>query len=273
MIEAPLALAFASGMLATVNPCGFAMLPAYLAFFLGIDGRDRDVRASVAPVARSGAVGVGRVPAGVQRGGGGHLPPVGVGRPVDPVGHHRHRRGARGPRGRHGAGLSSRWSTCPSSSGAAAPATGSRCSSSASPTPSHRSPAPCRCSRARWRARSGGRTWSPAWPCSSAYSLGMTLVLLALTVSMGLARQGLVQRLRRTLPYVTARLGGAARRRPAPTSPTTAGTSDGSGRATWGTDHRSSTPSPAGRPPCPVGSQRWGPPALASSSPWPWPWC
>ena len=36
-----------------------------------------------------------------------------------------------------------------------------------------------------------------------AYSLGMTLVLLALTVSLGMARQGLVHRLRRALPYVT----------------------------------------------------------------------
>lgn len=51
MIDAPLALAFASGMLATVNPCGFAMLPAYLGYFLGVEagveGGARDVRASV----------------------------------------------------------------------------------------------------------------------------------------------------------------------------------------------------------------------------------
>src|SRR3546814_13667307 len=47
MIDAPLAIAFVSGMLATVNPCGFAMLPAYLGFFLGQEGGDRDVRASV----------------------------------------------------------------------------------------------------------------------------------------------------------------------------------------------------------------------------------
>ncbi|MGK2928288.1 MAG: cytochrome c biogenesis CcdA family protein [Acidimicrobiales bacterium] len=38
MIEAPLALAFASGMVAAVNPCGFAMLPAYVTFFLGREG-------------------------------------------------------------------------------------------------------------------------------------------------------------------------------------------------------------------------------------------
>jgi len=55
VIEAPLALAFASGMLATVNPCGFAMLPAYLGFFLGVEGGDRDLRAGVS---RSLAVGL-----------------------------------------------------------------------------------------------------------------------------------------------------------------------------------------------------------------------
>ena len=37
VIDAPLALAFTAGMLATVNPCGFVMLPAYLSYFLGID--------------------------------------------------------------------------------------------------------------------------------------------------------------------------------------------------------------------------------------------
>ncbi|MEZ5260481.1 MAG: cytochrome c biogenesis CcdA family protein [Acidimicrobiales bacterium] len=51
---APLALAFAAGMLATVNPCGFAMLPAYLSYFVGLEddpsaaGADRTVLRSVA---------------------------------------------------------------------------------------------------------------------------------------------------------------------------------------------------------------------------------
>lgn len=37
------------GMVATVNPCGFAMLPAYLSYFLGLEDRDaREPRASVA---------------------------------------------------------------------------------------------------------------------------------------------------------------------------------------------------------------------------------
>ena len=38
MFVAPLALALASGMVAAVNPCGFAMLPAYVTFFLGAEG-------------------------------------------------------------------------------------------------------------------------------------------------------------------------------------------------------------------------------------------
>ena len=48
MIDAPLALAFTAGMVATVNPCGFAMLPAYLSFFLGIESADgEDATASI----------------------------------------------------------------------------------------------------------------------------------------------------------------------------------------------------------------------------------
>ena len=38
VIDAPLALAFGAGMLAAVNPCGFAMLPAYLSYFCGLEG-------------------------------------------------------------------------------------------------------------------------------------------------------------------------------------------------------------------------------------------
>ena len=37
MIDAPLALAFTAGLVATLNPCGFAMLPAYLSWYLGTD--------------------------------------------------------------------------------------------------------------------------------------------------------------------------------------------------------------------------------------------
>jgi cytochrome c-type biogenesis protein len=36
VIDAPFALAFTAGLVATVNPCGFAMLPAYLGYFMGL---------------------------------------------------------------------------------------------------------------------------------------------------------------------------------------------------------------------------------------------
>jgi cytochrome c biogenesis protein CcdA len=39
VIEGPYAIAFVSGLIAVVNPCGFAMLPAYLSSFLGIESR------------------------------------------------------------------------------------------------------------------------------------------------------------------------------------------------------------------------------------------
>ncbi len=38
MFDVPIGLAFTAGMVASVNPCGFAMLPAYLGFFVGSDG-------------------------------------------------------------------------------------------------------------------------------------------------------------------------------------------------------------------------------------------
>ena len=42
----PLALAFTTDMVVTVNPCGFVMLPAYLSFFAGAD-QERDVARAV----------------------------------------------------------------------------------------------------------------------------------------------------------------------------------------------------------------------------------
>lgn len=36
--EVPLALAFGAGLVATVNPCGFAMLPPFIAYYLGEGG-------------------------------------------------------------------------------------------------------------------------------------------------------------------------------------------------------------------------------------------
>jgi cytochrome c biogenesis protein CcdA len=49
MFDAPLAAAFTAGMIAVVNPCGFAMLPAYLGYFLGTDrGEDGDAGVGLA---------------------------------------------------------------------------------------------------------------------------------------------------------------------------------------------------------------------------------
>lgn len=45
MISGDFALAFTTGMVASVNPCGFAMLPAYLGFFLGTETSERSVTA------------------------------------------------------------------------------------------------------------------------------------------------------------------------------------------------------------------------------------
>ena len=40
--QGPFAYYLAVGMVATVNPCGFAMLPAYLSYYLGLDDETRD---------------------------------------------------------------------------------------------------------------------------------------------------------------------------------------------------------------------------------------
>ncbi len=37
MIVAPFAVALAAGVIAAFNPCGFAMLPAYVSYFVGLD--------------------------------------------------------------------------------------------------------------------------------------------------------------------------------------------------------------------------------------------
>ena len=43
LIEGNFAYSFMLGMLAAVNPCGFVLLPAYLLYFLGIDGANQGV--------------------------------------------------------------------------------------------------------------------------------------------------------------------------------------------------------------------------------------
>jgi cytochrome c biogenesis protein CcdA len=45
--DGTLAFAFAAGMVATINPCGFAMLPAYLSYFLGMEDRSTTPTAGI----------------------------------------------------------------------------------------------------------------------------------------------------------------------------------------------------------------------------------
>ena len=56
-MEIPFAFAFTAGLVATLNPCGFAMLPAYLSSFMGLDGGEEAASAPGALQAiRVGAV-------------------------------------------------------------------------------------------------------------------------------------------------------------------------------------------------------------------------
>ena len=59
----PLGFAFAAGMASAVNPCGFAMLPAYLGLFLGADARDGEREKPLRQLGRAVLVG-GAVTAG-----------------------------------------------------------------------------------------------------------------------------------------------------------------------------------------------------------------
>ncbi len=43
----PVSYPFGAGMIAAVNPCGFAMLPAYLALYLGVDDQEAAGRSAV----------------------------------------------------------------------------------------------------------------------------------------------------------------------------------------------------------------------------------
>ena len=54
---APLGFAFAAGMVAAVNPCGFAMLPAYLGLYLGSDELSQERMHPVRQLARAVKVG------------------------------------------------------------------------------------------------------------------------------------------------------------------------------------------------------------------------
>jgi cytochrome c-type biogenesis protein len=54
------AYAFTAGLVAAVNPCGFPMLPAYLSYFIGLDDDERDRSARVVrAISSAGAVSLG----------------------------------------------------------------------------------------------------------------------------------------------------------------------------------------------------------------------
>ena len=59
MADVPLALGFAAGMLAAFNPCGVALVPAYLAFFLGAGGGEGHPPPARPVVPVAGAIRVG----------------------------------------------------------------------------------------------------------------------------------------------------------------------------------------------------------------------
>lgn len=61
MFDGPYALAVAAGMAATVNPCGFALLPAYLSAFLGSEHRSGGAGAVARALAVSAALTAGFV--------------------------------------------------------------------------------------------------------------------------------------------------------------------------------------------------------------------
>ena len=58
MIDGPIGLAFVAGTVAAFNPCGFALLPGYLAYYLGGDGQAGLGRAAVVAGSVSAGFGV-----------------------------------------------------------------------------------------------------------------------------------------------------------------------------------------------------------------------
>jgi cytochrome c-type biogenesis protein len=205
-MNAPLALPFAAGMLTVVNPCGFAMLPAYLGYFLGLEGEDKDLRAGVS---RSIAVGLSvaagfllvfsviavatyHLSASINDWTpwativiGGALVVLGIAmiRGYEPILHL-----PKLDRGGRTGGVGSMFvfgmSFAIASFGCAFPLF------SVNVVGTYR----------REDALASAATFI-------AYALGVTLVLLGLTISLGMARQGLLRWMRRALPFVTRASG------------------------------------------------------------------
>ena len=140
VIDAPLALAFTAGMVATVNPCGFAMLPAYLSYFLGIEGTDDGpAEAGVLRALVVGAVVSLGFVAPVRRGRRHHQLDLVRHRALRLVVHDRDRRRRWSCSASRSSEVGSRGSPCPASTRADAIEGCGRCSCSGCPTRSPRS--------------------------------------------------------------------------------------------------------------------------------------
>lgn len=207
MSNGALATAFGAGMLASVNPCGFAMLPAYLSSFLGMDDTDVDTPTAVLRAAKVGIamtsgfmlvfVTAGVLLDGLSLGFEGALPYVTIIIGVGLVG-----LGIAMLRGfslavalphldRGGSDATVRSMFLFGVSYAIASLS-------------------CTIAVFLTVVSSSFTEASIADGVArfSAYSLGMGSVVLALTVSLALARQGLVHRLRSAMPYVNRAAGG-----------------------------------------------------------------
>lgn len=199
-IDAPFAFAFSAGLVAAFNPCGFTMLPAYVGYFLGAEGERTEgagvLRAlGVAAVVTAGFVAVfgiaGLLVVNVSRGIQDALPwlTVLIGLALIPLGIAMLRGFEpklsipRMQRGTSGRGLDSMFLfgvsyavvslSCTLPVFLAATATTFRTADLAS-----------------------------GLAVFVTYGLGMGLVLVVLTLALALARQGVVGRMRRLLPYV-----------------------------------------------------------------------
>jgi cytochrome c-type biogenesis protein len=58
ILDLPVVWAFGAGLLASVNPCGFALLPSYVAFFLGTENVAFQEKTPIARVARAVLLGL-----------------------------------------------------------------------------------------------------------------------------------------------------------------------------------------------------------------------
>jgi cytochrome c-type biogenesis protein len=208
VIEAPIALAFGAGMLATVNPCGFPLLPAYLSYFLGIESTgESSTRASVGrSLAVGGSVAAGfltvfliaglalsHLQASVYRWAPWLTIVVGVGLFALGVAMLR--------------GFQLMVNLPKLGKGGRSRSTASMFVFGVS-----YAIASVSCTLPTFMSAVAGTFRRENLASSAvtflAYAGGMTIVLLALTVSMGLARRSLLQSVRRVMPYVSRAAGG-----------------------------------------------------------------